>query len=422
MRKLIFALLGTPLLLFLFANSALAETVTVCPDDGVSENRCDYETIESALAAVSAGDIIQIDVMGEFSEDNILIEKNVTIQGYGPGKTTVKGSCSGRIFENRASMATLRAMTIQNGCAQSGTNEDGGGILNGGELFLDRVVVRENRAVGRGGGIYNVGRLKVEASVVYDNKAEKSGGGLYNSGFVTHIINSTISNNQTNQRGGGIFNHGFISVRYATIFDNYNGENGSSNLHNEHEAEFITAASVIQSCQGKNLIVIAKSLAIAPGCALEVAQAPLLVSKDGGATSAAPAYVPDRDSAAFDAIDCREVNLWSDQAGTPRPQGSACDLGAIELPLSLMPFASRPVERADLRILSVTADPTTDISAGDPISLSVVVENRGLKAAEKDFWVDFYINPNSPPPIQAGTPWTALCPDEDCLGLAWRVK
>lgn len=418
MRKLIFALLGAPLLLFLFANSVLAETITVCPDDGVPENRCNHETIVSALAEASAGDVIQVAVEGEFTEDNIIIETSVTIEGYGPDRTLVKGSCNGRIFENRASAVTLRAMTIQDGCALEG---DGGGILNGGELSLEEIVVRDNTAQGRGGGIYNVGRLKIEASAVFNNEAAGSGGGLYNSGFITHIHNSTISGNATDQLGGGIFNNGFISGRYLTVFDNLNRRDGSSNLYNHNEGEFISAASIIHSCRGKNLIVSAKSLSLAAGCGLEVAQAPLFLARNEESPQAVPALVPDRSGAAFDAIDCGDVNLPVDQARTPRPQGSACDLGATELPLSLLPFVGRPKELPDLRIVSLTADPDSSIRANDPISLSVIIENRGLITAEHNIWVDLYINPHSPPPNEAGTPWSALCPEDECLGLAWRV-
>jgi uncharacterized delta-60 repeat protein len=82
------------------------------------------------------------------------------------------------------------------------------------------------------------------------------------------------------------------------------------------------------------------------------------------------------------------------------------------------------VQRAgtpDLVISSVSLNPNkTSFSAGEPVEISVVVENRGTAPAA-EFWVDLSINPDHPP-TTANQIWNEHCAQTPCYGLAWFVE
>jgi PKD repeat protein len=59
-------------------------------------------------------------------------------------------------------------------------------------------------------------------------------------------------------------------------------------------------------------------------------------------------------------------------------------------------------------------------SAGEPVAITVEVTNQG-KAPAQGFWVDFYINPSSPP-TAANMGWHELCTLKPCYGISWFVE
>ncbi|MGD1997262.1 MAG: CARDB domain-containing protein, partial [Anaerolineae bacterium] len=88
----------------------------------------------------------------------------------------------------------------------------------------------------------------------------------------------------------------------------------------------------------------------------------------------------------------------------------------LYLPLIMRNFTPKP----DLQVTSLGVDPVSP-TAGDPVTVTVEVENVGEKATES-FWVDLYDDP-SPPPTDANQLWSDVCsgPLEDCYGIAWYV-
>jgi hypothetical protein len=105
-----------------------------------------------------------------------------------------------------------------------------GGILNNGDLTLDRTVVTGNTMTTDagdfwqgGGGIYNGegATLHLIDSSVADNTAQWSGGGIYSFfGTTTVIERSTISGNVSNDVGGGIRSLGNATILNSTISGN----------------------------------------------------------------------------------------------------------------------------------------------------------------------------------------------------------
>jgi hypothetical protein len=161
----------------------------------------------------------------------------VTIIGPDPRKLTISGNNQSRIFEfdngnPSLSHYDLSGVTLTQGAATG--DQLGGGIEVASEtLFLNNVVIADNRA-DEGGGIFvhPDGFLRMDACTVQDNQAKGGGGGLLLlSGSTAFIRNSTISGNLTVNSaapGGGIFYGGGpgLTIQNSTISGNAATGNG----------------------------------------------------------------------------------------------------------------------------------------------------------------------------------------------------
>ena len=145
------------------------------------------------------------------------------------------------------------------GCAAGGEGADGldagapgsgGGIFNGGTLFLDTVAVTGNAAGaggaggsgrgagcnagdgglgGSGGGVYNQGALTLVDSTVSGNRAGAGGGG--GSGDANPLgASGAGGSGGPGGSGGGLDNQGTLSVRASTIARNSGGAGGPGGL------------------------------------------------------------------------------------------------------------------------------------------------------------------------------------------------
>ncbi len=145
------------------------------PTTLVGSFACDYNKIQSAVDAISTGGIVKV-LTGTYNE-NVQIDKSLTVVGAGTDKTIVNGQLADSVFttgiNNPAADVTLSGMTITNGNAQKG-----GGILNKGTLTLNDVILTDNSAT-NGGGIYNWdGTVNLNKVSITKNVAV-NGGGLY---------------------------------------------------------------------------------------------------------------------------------------------------------------------------------------------------------------------------------------------------
>ncbi len=145
------------------------------PTTLVGSFACDYNTIQSAVDAISAGGIVKV-LSGTYNE-NVQIDKSLTVKGAGKANTFVNGQLAGPVFSigttNPSANVNLLDMTIENGNAANG-----GGILNGGTLGLSGITLTDNTA-GNGGGIYNDGGTLYLSDVTITENAAGNGGGLY---------------------------------------------------------------------------------------------------------------------------------------------------------------------------------------------------------------------------------------------------
>jgi hypothetical protein len=216
-------------------------------------------SLRDTIAAAQSGDTIVFDPSldgqtiylgsnappdGDYSQ--LVIDKNLDIEGPGAGMLAISASHTSRDFEVLAGVqATIAGLTIRDGSGLSRTpvsggllwdvygyeDGEGGAILNHGSLTLQNCVVADSYAAtlvaAFGGGIYNAGTMTLSGCTVSGNVAGSAasfsgaGGGLYNAGTMT-IRNCTVTGNSAGEQGGGIYNaqNANLTLLYSTVTDN----------------------------------------------------------------------------------------------------------------------------------------------------------------------------------------------------------
>ncbi len=356
-------------------------TITVCSDG------CDFTTIQAAIDAAQAGDVIGV-ADAVHTEASITVNKDLTIQGVGAENTIVQAAdtpedAPDRVFLiEQGATVTIAGMTIRHGyppvCPQSG-----GGIANHGTLTLQHSAVIDNRA-SAGGGIMNDGTLVVINSTISDNTADGSGnhgrgrgsgGGIKSTMGELIILNSTISGNSSTWHGGGmhIACNCTATISNSTISGNQAAHNGGGvNVRGATEIVNCTISGNNASGGGGGVYangaldfannIIAGNVAgnadygstndCAPGddgqigtnshnliedgsCDAAYSGDPMLDTlADNGGPTRTHALLPG--SPAVDALPADACALTTDQRGMPRPVmhtsgDTPCDIGAFEL-------------------------------------------------------------------------------------------
>ena len=229
--------------------SLSAATLTVCASG------CDHTTIQAAINAASPGDVIDIQD-AVHTEDGIVVNKNLTIQGQGQSTTIVQAAATraaadDRVFWVNSGLTVLfQDFTIQHGnvfnVLGGGFTKAGGGVyINNysvaADISFERMRITNNLAI-EGGGVFIVGygaKVHFTDCVISDNEAKSKslftpslGGGIYNRGAHDFkVIRCTISGNSAETFGGGAFINNPYSVNQwinCTIFNNtsFNGGGG----------------------------------------------------------------------------------------------------------------------------------------------------------------------------------------------------
>ncbi|MGI0485865.1 beta strand repeat-containing protein [Pantanalinema rosaneae CENA516] len=187
----------------------------------------------------------------------LLINKNLTIQGLGAEQLTISGNNTSRVFKvddgisSTQLQVAIEGLTIADGRAMdgfsttvSGANQGAGiynrerltvshstlsgnsayfgsGIYNNGDLTVTNSILSANSAYYEGGGISNYGTLAVHNSTLSDNSANFAGGGISNYYGTLTMTNSTLNSNSTNYEGGGIYNSsGTLTITNSTLSGN----------------------------------------------------------------------------------------------------------------------------------------------------------------------------------------------------------
>ncbi len=382
---LVFALLACLGWAASFASSAISVTNT---NDGGAGS------LRAAIAAAAPGETINFapGVTGviTLTTGELLVNKDLTINGPGARLLTVSGNNSSRVFHIQAGTVHLSGLTISNANAAS----SGGGISGGDVLTLDACVVSNNSAPDGGGIHFSGATLTITNSTVSGNTATTtSGGGITITGDAADITNSTISNNFALTFGGGIDNAGVAvmnitasTVTANTAQVNAGGIQAGGNASNVR-GSIIAANSATSNpdieglfnSQGFNLIGKQDSSSGfehgTNGDLVGTSAAPINpllgpLANNGGPTdthallNTAPAS-PAIDAGA-NAVNGPPFNLSTDQRGSPRRFGAQVDIGAYELQNNFTVTSTNDAGAGSLRqaILNANAQPNSRRRAG----------------------------------------------------------
>jgi hypothetical protein len=238
--------------------------------------------------------------------------------------------------------------TIRN---NSGPVEGGGLFLSWGPATLERVTIAMNSTAPtahdtRGGGIaQRWGDVDISDSAIIENATAgagvaRLGGGIYQADGTLTMTSSTVSGNVATNGTGGLFLNDVATIIASTIAGNTGGS--SSALHPGIQDELWIGGSIISGSGDdcyEGIQSLGFNISSDSSCGLtstgDVQSAALLLgplADNGGPTFT---HLPGVGSPARDAIPIGTVGLCdgtvaTDQRGIARPQGAACDRGAVE--------------------------------------------------------------------------------------------
>ena len=151
------------------------------------------------------------------SGGELAITDDLAILGLGSDQLTLAGDRAHRVLSVAAGTdAWISGLTVRDGHAAN----DGGGILNAGDLRLRDVMLRINIAGRSGGGLYSSGLLEAWDCEWSGNTSEGAssgtGGAIFNSGTAA-IRDSLIYDNTAFVDGAGIANSGELELGSVTL-------------------------------------------------------------------------------------------------------------------------------------------------------------------------------------------------------------
>lgn len=271
--------------------------------------------------------------------------QRLEIDGGGRGVILQGDDAHRALTVPEGAVVTLRALTVGGGTAVDCPGVTvylgcGGAVFNSGSLTLDGVTVTGGDAgpAGFGGGLFNRGSLTVRRSTIRGNRAS-SGAALADAG-TARIENTTISGNSA-ESGAAVYGAGDTRLTHVTLVGAAPGTAGTPALVAVDAGGVVRAGNTLfagpdaLSCGGAGVLQdaggdVASSARGCPGTAGDAALGPLT----GGSGPAV--HVPGAGSAALDAG--VEANcLATDERGVGRPQGAACDAGAVEVAVTPPP-------------------------------------------------------------------------------------
>ena len=237
MFKLILCLLASLLLLSACSSSNTPKCILCVKnikDNGEGSLR---ETLTSSQSGVIVEFDSNLSDKTIVLESTIVIDKEITLKG--DEQIILSGDNKVRIFKiEEDGILRLSGISLENGFSGNEVeDENGGAILNDGELHLENVKVRNSTTLA-GGGIVNYGTLHVENSTFENNTAQSGPGGAIVNGNSAYINNSFFIGNQSKGPGGamahlGIFNNSELVITKSTFTNNHSELSGGALMLDE---------------------------------------------------------------------------------------------------------------------------------------------------------------------------------------------
>lgn len=251
---LLIPLLALPLVLMLVkgmaAQGPALHTTCDVPTAG-------HPTIQSAVDDPAC---TMVNVAAGTFYENVVISRDVTLQGQGMDKTRVNGGGNDRVVSiEPAHAVTLTQLTITNGKAKQAPG--GGGVLSrDSTLILDTVALTGNSAVQWGGAVSFISldgarSLTIYRSRIEGNTASEIAGAVYHAGVAAEISDSLIAGN-TAAACGAVSNSGqqpdLVSIMLIsnTVVEKNSGADATGGLCNEPNAHLTVVHSLVSSNEG----------------------------------------------------------------------------------------------------------------------------------------------------------------------------
>jgi len=369
----------------LIGQSVVRHSAAVALDGGNGggiHNTGTLELVDSAVRDNSAGSESLATGGGIYNTGTLVLTHSTVHNNavpVGPGTFSAGGG-----------IESVGDLTLSGSTVRDNSGDSGGGIATNGTASILDSTVRDNSAR-NGGGIVNTGTLVLSGSTVSGNSVTNNlggiGGGLVNTGSVS-LVNSTISNNEVrgvlSATGGGISNSGTLTSTNSTIagnavkVDTPEGPSGVGGLFTNGGSATLENTIVAKShgadCGPSGAVTsLGHNLDSDGTCGLSSAgdlsgADPLLgpLANNGGPTET---HALKDGSPAIDAGDNVGCPA-TDQRGTARPQGAACDIGAFE----------RADAAASADLVLVKAASANEVTVGDVLVYTLTVTNSGPAA------------------------------------------
>jgi hypothetical protein len=288
-----------------------------------------YADVHLGVAANAGAGILNL---GSLHVENVAFEGNYA------------NDIGGALYSYNSTLTVLNSTFYDNFATDNG----GGIFLYDGTATITNSTFFDNYATD-GGGIYlNSGTATITKSTFSENTAaDGDGAGINLNSGTAILINSTFSGNSATYGGGFYLNNGAATLINNTLSGNLAPDgsgiyrnNGTLNLYNTIIANSFNGQDCVGSIasSANNLIEATGSYA----CGLTNGVNGNIIGSDPnlGSLTGSPAYFPL--NAGSSAIDTGSnaycaaalVNNQS-QNGVTRPQGSHCDIGSYEAPVSL---------------------------------------------------------------------------------------
>ena len=275
-----------------------------------------------------------VGVDGTLAMTQSVVEGNsVTGAGaYGGGVYVLSGAAGGRISGS----------VVRNNHADGAGSLGGGVYVDTGSLSIDTSTVADNTAAaGDGGGVYAYYDTTITHSTVSGNTAGGRGGGVFSFDPELVVRDSTIVANNA-AAGSGVFAEGFgLSMSFVTVNANSSSGGGAQiDLGGGTLSSFASVlagavggpncVAVVPRSNGHNYEQATESCGLrGAGDVVAGAAAELGALADNGGPTQTEA--PGATSPLIDAISAEVAGCsGADQRGVTRPQGGACDIGAVE--------------------------------------------------------------------------------------------
>ncbi len=300
-------------------------------DDSVDLNGI---TVRNNTSTAAAGGIA-----ADLSEGSSFTLRNSRVYG----NTAYEG---GGLYISVGSVTSFDPTIAIRNSAISGNHATGlsGGIENHAGTAAHPVLlaasdIHDNVADVYGGGIGNYGVLDVSGSTVASNRAGAKGGGVYGyAGSETHFTNTTLSGNSATADGGGlyleVFTTNYATMTATSVTMGRNSAATAGGVFVSPGASFTATDTLIaKGTSGANCNSIVGGLwnlsddsSCGFGAGDGIADLKLGPLADHGGPTRT--LLPGPGSPALDA---GSGGPAADQRGIARPQGSAVDVGAVEV-------------------------------------------------------------------------------------------